>query len=449
MISRSWEIETNDQLYLAQDYKPLIIAHDATGAVVHLSDVGEVIDSQADIRDLGLVNGKPSTPIIVFRQPGANIIKTVDAIRAALPQLRASIPAAIDLSVVLDRSPSIRASITEAQHTVVIAGILVILVVFAFLRNWHSTIIPAIVVPVSLMGTFGVMYLLHFSLDNLSLMALTVATGFVVDDAIVVVENITRYIEEGMSPREAALKGAGEIGFTILSISISLVAVFLPILLMGGVIGRYFNEFALTMSVAILISMLISLTTTPMMCVLLLKKQGSNIKHGVTFNAMEKAFNGMQSFYKKTLLWALDHQGLMLSVTITALLLSIFLFMKVPTGLFPQQDTGRLTAVVMGSQDLSFQALEKKLKTIVRIIMKDPAIDTVTAFTEGSNGAHMFISLKNPKVRKISTDQVIARLRKKLIVCGRCADDFAECAGFKCAWCPRCLSAIPVYALWQ
>ncbi|MDE2231769.1 MAG: efflux RND transporter permease subunit [Candidatus Omnitrophica bacterium] len=411
---QTWEINTNDQLYLARDYKPLIIAHEPGGAVVRLSDVGQVVDSQTDIRDLALVNGKPSTPIIVFRQPGANIIKTIDAIKAALPQIKASIPAAVNLSTVLDRSPSIRASIAEAQQTVVIAGILVILVVFAFLRSWRSTIIPAVVVPVSLMGTFGVMYLLNFSLDNLSLMALTVATGFVVDDAIVMVENISRHIEAGMAPMEAALKGAGEIGFTIVSITFSLLAVFLPILFMGGVIGRYFNEFAMTMSAAIFISMIISLTTTPLMCAMFLKQHGPQEKHGRIFNVVEGVFNAMHQFYKRSLLWALDHQGIMLSVTLSALALSMYLFTVVPMGLFPQQDTGRLMAVVMGSQDLSFQALEKKLKAIVKIIMKDPAIDSVTAFTEGSNSAHMFISLKAPKVRKISTDQVMARLRRKL-----------------------------------
>ncbi len=410
---KTWEIQTNDQLYTAKDYRPLIVTHDSTGAVIRLSDVGDVQDSVADIRQLGLVNGQPSIPVILFRQPGANVIKAVDAVRAALPQLRAAIPAAINLSIVLDRSPTIRASVQEAQRTIVIAGILVVLVVFAFLRNVRSTLIPSIVVPVSIIGTFGVMYLLHFSLDNLSLMALTVATGFVVDDAIVVVENITRYIEKGMSPHEAALKGAGEIGFTILSISISLIAVFLPILLMGGVIGRYFREFAMTISVAILISMVISLTTTPMMCSLLLKPHKEQ-RHGRFFNASEGVFNRMHRFYEKTLLWALDHQGIMLSLTLAALATSIILFRIIPTGLFPQQDTGRLSGNIQASQDISFQAMEKKLRAVVRIIMKDPAIDTVTAFTGGSNTARMFIMLKPPEVRKITTDKVIARLRKKL-----------------------------------
>jgi len=411
--SRSWEIITNDQIYTANDYKPLIVYRNASGAVVRLEDVWNVLDSQADIRQLALVNGQPSIPVIIFRQPGANVIKTVDTIRSFLPQLQADIPAAINLSVVLDRSPSIRASIAEAQRTIVIAGILVILVVFAFLRNLRSTLIPSVVVPVSIIGTFGVMYLLNFSLDNLSLMALTVATGFVVDDAIVVVENITRYIEKGMEPKEAALKGAGEIGFTILSISVSLVAVFTPILLMGGIIGRYFREFAMVLSVAIVISMVISLTTTPMMCALLLKPHKDQ-KHGEMYMASEGMFNGLLGFYKRTLLWALRHQGIMLSLTLAALVTTIYLFSISPTGLFPQQDTGRLGGNIQASQDISFQSMEKKLKAIVSIIMKDPAIDTVTAFTGGSNSARMFIMLKPPAVRKISTDQVIARLRKKL-----------------------------------
>jgi hydrophobe/amphiphile efflux-1 (HAE1) family protein len=410
----TWEIQTNDQLYTARDYRPLIIAKSPSGAVVRLSDVGDVLDSVADLRSEGLVNGKPSIPVILFRQPGANVIKTVDAVRALLPQLRASISPAIDLSVVLDRSLTIRASMKEAQRTIVIAGILVILVVFAFLRNVRATMIPSVVVLVSIIGTFGVMYLFHFSLDNLSLMALTVATGFVVDDAIVVVENISRYIEKGMSPREAALKGAGDIGFTILSISISLVAVFLPILLMGGVLGRLFREFALTLSVAILISMVISLTTTPMMCAMLLKPRKEQV-HGRMFNASEGAFNRMHQFYKKTLLWALEHQGIMLTLTLAALATSIILFICVPKGFFPQQDTGRLSGNIQASQDISYQAMHQKLKAVVNIIMKDPAIDTVTAFTGGRNTARMFIVLKPLEERKMTSDQVIARLRKKLM----------------------------------
>jgi hydrophobe/amphiphile efflux-1 (HAE1) family protein len=417
---KSWEILTNDQLYVAKDYRPLIIASGPSGAPVRLSDVADVQDSVADLRNAGLVNGKPAIPVILFRQPGANTIKTVDAVRALLPQIQATITPAIKVAVVLDKSPTIRASMKEAQRTIVIAGILVILVVFAFLRNVRATMIPSVVVPVSIIGTFGVMYLLHFSLDNLSLMALTVATGFVVDDAIVMVENITRYIEKGLSPREAAIKGAGEIGFTILSISISLVAVFLPILLMGGVLGRLFREFALTLSVAILISMAISLTTTPMMCALLLKSRKEE-KHGRIFNASEGMFNRLHQFYQKTLLWALRHQGIMLGLTLAALATSIFLFMTIPKGFFPQQDTGRLSGNIQASQDISFQSMEKKLKAVVNIIMKDPAVNTVTASTGSGGGstrntARMFISLKPLEERKVTSDQVIARLRKKLAV---------------------------------
>jgi len=416
--SRTWEIQTNDAIYTAKDYRPLIVTYDSLKNPVRLSDVGEVVDSVADLRNAGYVNGKPAIPVIVFRQPGANIIKTVDGIIASLPQLQAAIPPGINLKVVLDRSPTIRASVNEARKTIIIAGLLVVFVVFLFLRNLRTTIIPGIVVPVSIVSTFGVMYLLHFSIDNLSLMALTIATGFVVDDAIVVVENITRYIEQGMSPKEAAIKGAGQVGFTILSISISLVAVFIPILLMGGVLGRLFREFALTLSVAILISMLVSLTTTPMMCAVLLKPHKDQ-GHGRFYKASEGVFNGMHRFYERTLTWALQHQGIMLTLTLTALATSIILFTIVPKGFFPQQDTGRLSGNIQASQDISFQSMNKKVKAIVKIIMKDPAVETVTASTGSGGGstrntARMFIALKDLNVRKVSSEKVIARLRKKL-----------------------------------
>jgi len=413
--SKTWEIQTNDQLFDAKDYRPLIVSY-SNGRPVRLSDVADVQDSVADVRNASLINGKQGIPVILFRQPGANIIKTVDAVLSLLPRLRASITPAINLSVVLDRSPTIRASMKEAQRTVVISGILVILVVFLFLRNFRSTLIPGIVVPVSIISTFGVMYLLHFSLDNLSLMALTVATGFVVDDAIVVVENITRYIEKGLSPKEAAIKGAQEIGFTILSMSVSLVAVFIPILLMGGVLGRLFREFALTLSVAILISMVVSLTTTPMMCAVLLRPK-SQESHGRLYKTTEGVFDWMHRKYEKSLSWALCHQGIMLTLTLIALLTSIIMFTLVPKGFFPQQDTGRLSGNIQASQDISFQSMQKKLSAVVKIIMKDPAVDTTAAFTGGGstrNTARMFIALKPLEVRKVSTDQVIARLRKKL-----------------------------------
>ncbi|MBF0571080.1 MAG: multidrug efflux RND transporter permease subunit [Candidatus Omnitrophica bacterium] len=412
---KTWEIQTNDQLYTAQEYRSLIVAY-SNGRAVRLSDVADVQDSVADLRNAALINGKQGIPVILFRQPGANVIKTVDAVLSLLPRLQASIPPAIKLAVVLDRSPTIRASMKEAQRTVVISGILVILVVFLFLRNIRSTIIPSIVVPVSIISTFGVMFLLHFSLDNLSLMALTVATGFVVDDAIVVVENITRYIEKGMSPKDAAIKGAQEIGFTILTMSVSLVAVFIPILLMGGVLGRLFREFALTLSVAILISMVVSLTTTPMMCAFLLKSKKEE-PHGRLFNASEGVFKWMHHSYEKSLSWTLRHQGFMLILTLAALVTSIIMFTIVPKGFFPQQDTGRLSGNIQASQDISFQSMEKKLKAVVKIVLKDPAVDTLAAFTGGGstrNTARMFIALKPLEVRKATSDQVIARLRKKL-----------------------------------
>ena len=413
---RTWEIRTNDQLYRAREYKTLIVAY-KNGAPVRLTDVATVENSVEDLRNAGLVNGKPSVMVIIFRQPGANIIETVDRVRALLPHFEASLPGAVKLTVVNDRSPTIRASLQHVEVTLVISALLVILVVFAFLRNIRATLIPAVAVPVSLIGTFGVMYLLGYSLDNLSLMALTIATGFVVDDAIVVLENITRHMEQdGMSAREAAFLGAKEIGFTVLSISISLVAVFTPILLMGGMLGRLFREFAVTLSAAIMISLLVSLTTTPMMCARLLKNQKEE-EHGRLYRKSEGAFLWLHGRYESSLKWALRHPRLMISVTLMTVVINILLFTIVPTGLFPQQDTGRLMGAIQASQDISFQEMSKKLKAVVDIVQADPAVDTVAAFTGGGttkNTARMFIALKPLSVRKLSADQVIGRLRKKL-----------------------------------
>jgi hydrophobe/amphiphile efflux-1 (HAE1) family protein len=412
---RTWEIQTNDQLYKASEYRPLIIAY-RSGAAVHLTDVADVQDSVEDIQNAGLVNGKPAVMVIVFRQPGANIIETVDRVLALLPQFEASLPGAVKLSVVNDRTPTIRASLHHVEVTLVISAILVILVVFAFLRNVRATLIPGIAVPVSLIGTFGVMYLFNYSLDNLSLMALTIATGFVVDDAIVVLENITRHMEKGMPAREAAFLGAKEIGFTVLSISISLVAVFIPILLMGGMMGRLFREFAVTLSAAILISLLVSLTTTPMMCAQLLKSPKES-EHSRLKRKSEGIFQWLHRHYESSLKWALRHPRLMISLTVLTVVINIILFKTIPTGLFPQQDTGRLTGSIMASQDISFQAMKKKLNAVVDIIQADPAVDTVAAFSGGGstkNTARMFIALKPLSERKVSADQVIARLRKKL-----------------------------------
>ncbi|HTP66069.1 MAG TPA: efflux RND transporter permease subunit, partial [Geobacteraceae bacterium] len=412
------EIRTNDQIFKAADYSPLIVTY-RSGAAVRLADVADVQDSVEDIRNMGLVNGKPAIPVIIFRQPGANIIETVDRVKGLLPQLEASIPGAVRLSTVMDRSTTIRDSLRHVEITLVVSGILVILVVFLFLRNLRSTLIPGVAVPVSLITTFGIMYLFRYSLDNLSLMALTVATGFVVDDAIVVLENITRHLEEGVPAREAAFLGAREIGFTVLSISISLVAVFIPILLMGGIMGRLFREFAVTLSAAILVSLVVSLSLTPMMCATLLKPVTERSR-GRFYRAGERVFDLVHGIYAKSLSWALAHGLFMLFLTFVTVAVSIFLYFKVPKGIFPQQDTGRLSGTIQASQDISFQSMKGKLAQVVDIIKEDPAVDTVIAFTGGTGGAtrntaRMFIALKPLEERKLSADQVIARLRKKLM----------------------------------
>ncbi|HTQ78591.1 MAG TPA: efflux RND transporter permease subunit, partial [Thermoanaerobaculia bacterium] len=389
---------------------PLIVAY-RNGTGVRLSDIGTVSDSVEDIRNGGLSNGKPAILLIIFRQPGANIIQTVDRIRAVLPQLRASVPPAINLDVVVDSTRTIRASVRDVELTLCLSIGLVILVVFVFLRNWRSTLIPSVAVPVSLIGTFGVMYLLGYSIDNLSLMALTVATGFVVDDAIVVIENITRHLENGLAPLEAAFRGAQEIGFTVFSISLSLVAVFIPILLMGGIVGRLFREFAVTLSVAIFVSMLISLTTTPMMCSRLLKPHGDE-KHGRLYMASEWGFDWILKRYESSLSWVLRHQPLILFVTLLTMAATVYLYIKVPKGFFPQQDTGRLTGSLQADQSSSFQAMQGRLARLAAIVQQDPAVEGVTAFTSGTNSGRMFVTLAQK--RKLTADEVIGRLRPKL-----------------------------------
>ena len=412
--AQTWSITTSDQLLKAADYVPLVIQYQ-DGAALRLGDVARVTDSVEDIRSGGLSNGKPAIIIIIFRQPGANIIETVDGIRALLPQFQASIPPTVKLSVVIDATRTIRASVRDVQITLGISILLVILVVFVFLRSVRSTLIPSVAVPVSLIGTFGVMYLLGYSLDNLSLMALTVATGFVVDDAIVVVENVTRHLEEGMTPFDAAVKGATEIGFTVLSISISLIAVFIPILLMGGIVGRLFREFAVTLSVAIVVSLLISLTTTPMMCARLLKPAREEGQHGRLFQASEKVFTAVLHRYERTLHWVLAHQPLTLLVTLATMVATVYLYTIVPKGFFPQQDTGRLNGSIQADQDTSFQAMQKKLAVFIKTVMDDPAVESATGFLGGSaNSGRMFVALKPPGERDVSADQVIARLRGKL-----------------------------------
>jgi multidrug efflux pump len=408
--SRTWSLSTTDQLLKAEEYRSLIIRYQ-NGAGVRLGDVADVIDSVEDVRSGGLANGKPAVLLIIFRQPGANIIATVDHVREVLPQLRASIPPSITLDVVQDSTRTIRASVHDVEITLIVSILLVILVVFLFLRNVRSTLIPSVAVPVSLIGTFGVMYLLHYSIDNLSLMALTIATGFVVDDAIVVIENITRYLEEGMKPMEAALRGAREIGFTVLSISISLIAVFLPILLMGGIVGRLFRELAVTLSVAIAVSLLISLTATPMMCARLLRPHDEE-KHGRLYKASERVFDNILRHYERSLAWVLRHQPLVLLITLLTMGASVYLYIKIPKGFFPQQDTGRLTGSIQADQSSSFQAMQQRMQKLAAIVQRDPAVESMTAFTSGNNSGRMFVALKED--RKISADEVIARLRPKL-----------------------------------
>jgi multidrug efflux pump len=409
------DIIANDQISKAEDYRPLIIGYNK-GAAVRLADVAAVTDDVQNIRSAGYLNGIPAVMMIIFRQPGANIIQTVDNIRSELPFLKASIPQGIDTTIVLDRTTTIRASVHDVERTLMISVALVILVVFIFLRNVRATLIPSVAVPVSLIGTFAVMYLLGYSLDNLSLMALTISTGFVVDDAIVVMENISRHLELGMQPFEAALKGAKEIGFTVFSISVSLIAVFIPILMMGGIVGRLFREFAITLSTAILVSMVISLTTTPAMCAYLLKEERTK-KHGRMFQASEKFFVWMLDTYRRTLVWALDNSGLMLAVLLFTVALNVVLIIRISKGFFPQQDTGAVVGGLQGPQDSSFPAMDNSIKQLVGVIKSDPAVANVIAFT-GGNGAtntgFIYIALKPLDERKIGAADIINRLRPRM-----------------------------------
>ncbi len=410
-------ILANDQLLKAADYRPLIVAY-RRGAPVKLSDIADVEDSLENVRTAGYVNGKPCVSMILFRQPGANIIETVDRVKVALPSLKASIPSGINLMVVMDRTTTIRASVFEVERTMVVAIILVILVVFVFLRSPRATLIPAVVVPTSLIGTFGVMYLLGYSLDNLSLMALTISTGFVVDDAIVVIENVTRYLEKGMKPFDAALHGAREVGFTVLSISLSLVAVFTPILFMGGIIGRLFREFAVTLSTAILVSLVISLTTTPMMCAFLLRHREPE-DHGKIYGFSERIFQWILEQYRRSLLTVLRHPAITAVILLLTIAANVFLFYKVPKGLFPQQDNGTIIGGIQGSQDASYQAMQQATRHFVNIITNDPAVSSVVAFTGGNGAANsgfVYMALKPLQQRKINASALINRLRPKLNV---------------------------------
>jgi multidrug efflux pump len=413
-VESVWGINTTDQLFKAREYQPLIVTWHQ-GAAVRLSDVGNVVDSVQDVRNSGVTNGKPGIILVIFRQPGANMIETVDRVRALLPYLQSSINPSMRIGVIIDRTTTIRESIRDVEITLVISVVLVILVVFVFLRNVWATVIPSISVPLSLVGTFGAMYLLGYSLDNLSLMALTISTGFVVDDAIVVLENITRHIENGLKPFAAALQGAREIGFTVMSMSISLIAVFIPILMMTGIVGRLFREFAVTLSVAVAISLAVSLSTTPMMCARFLRHDDG--RHGASYRFAEKAFDRLVRGYDVGLRWVLRHQLLVLLLTFATMGLNVYLYKIAHMGFFPQQDTGRINGLIQGDQDISFSAITEKMAAFAKIVQEDPAVDTVSAFTGGGNGtntARVFMQLKPLGERKVSADQVIARLRGKL-----------------------------------
>jgi multidrug efflux pump len=433
--NKAWMVKANDQLKKAADYKPIIVAY-RNGSAVRLSDVADVQDSYSNINNAGSFNGKPSVLVVIFRQPGANMIATADRVTAALPFLKASLPASVNLVVGLDRTTTVRASVADVQRTLIISVILVTLVVFVFLREVRATMIPSVAVPLAIVGTFAIMYLCGFSLNNLSLMALTISTGFVVDDAIVVLENVMRHVESGMKPYQAALLGAREIGFTVVSMSTSLIAVFIPILLMGGIVGRLFREFAVTLSAAIAVSLVVSLTTTPMLCARFLKAHDPG-GHGRLYRISERGWQWMNDTYRVTVGWVLRHKRLTLTVAIFMVVLNVcfytglpkllfsqrvadrypLLYTGVPKGFFPQQDTGRMTGVIMGDQDVSFQDMNNKTNEFISIVKKDPAVENVLAFVGGNaaqNQGRMFVTLKPLAERKISVDQVIARLRPKM-----------------------------------
>jgi len=409
-----FQIYTNDQASKAVQYRSMVVAY-RDNAAVRLSDLAEVTDSVEDLRNLGLSNGGVSVLVLLFRQPGANIIDTVDRVAALLPELQVSLPADTRLTIANDRTTTIRASLFDVERTLMIAIVLVILVVFVFLRSARATLVPSVAVPVSLIGTFGAMYLLGYSLDNLSLMALCIATGFVVDDAIVVLENVSRHVEAGMGRLEASIRGAQEVGFTVLSMSLSLVAVFLPILLMGGIIGRLFREFAITLSIAVLISLVVSLTTTPMMCALMIEPPSPGPRSR-WFQASERGFEAMLAFYARTLRWALRNRMMVVTVLAATIVLNIYLFMIIPKGFFPQQDTGRLMGGIQGDQSISFQSMEQKLTQFVSIVQSDPAVESVVGFTGGrqTNSGNVFVALKPLAQRTETADQVIGRLRFRL-----------------------------------
>jgi multidrug efflux pump len=411
--NQHWQIQANDQADKAQDYLPLIVAY-RNNAPIRIADLGTALDSVEDLRNTGLKNGKPAVLLIINKQPGANIIDTVEHVKAMLPQLQALLPAAIDLSIAIDRSMTIRASVDEVEHSLIIAIGLVIMVVLLFLRRLRSTLIPIIAVPVSLIGACGIMYLLDYSLDNLSLMALTIATGFVVDDAIVVLENSSRHIENGLSPLEAARRGVSEVGFTVLAMSLSLIAVFTPILLMGGIVGRLFREFAVTLSAAVLVSLLVSLTVTPMLCARWLSNESEATPNRLIL-WWDRRLDSLQNGYQHSLSWALQHRRLMMLLLAACVGLNIYLYIIVPKGFFPTQDTGQISGSLQTDQSTSFQSLQSKLHEIAGILGQDPQITTVVGFAGGqSSSGQLFAVLTAPDQRQEKVGEITRRLREKL-----------------------------------
>jgi multidrug efflux pump len=418
-----YQVYTNDQSSTADQFRPLVVAY-RNGAAVRLGDVANVYDGVEDVRNIGLTNGKPAVLVILYRQPGANMIETVDRVRATLPAVRAALPPAIQLIMANDRTTSIRTSLKDVERTMMLSITLVILVVFLFLRNGRAALIPSIAVPLSLIGTFGVMYLMGFSLDNLSLMALTVATGFVVDDAIVVLENVSRHIEAGVPRRRAIFEGAREVGFTVLSMSLSLIAVFLPILLMGGVVGRFFFELAMTLSIAILISLVVSLTTTPMLCRYLPRHEDAERRQGRLLWVAEAAFDAMRRSYDRSLSWSLRHPGTIVVVLLVTICLNFYLFAIVPKGFLPTEDTGEMFGRIVADQSISFQLMEKKFTEFVATIAREPAVQNATGFTGSGGGGgpggsainsgSVFVQLKPESERNVSTDEEVQRLIYKL-----------------------------------
>ena len=413
---QSYAIGANDQILSAAEYRPVVVAY-KNGSPIRLGDIGEVIDNVENVRLAGWVGDKPSVILDIQRQPGANIIETADRVKALLPRLRASIPPSVKVSILTDRTETIRASVHDVQFTLVLTMFLVVMVMFVFLRKFWATVIPSVALPLAIIGTFGVMKLVGFSLDNLSLMALTISTGFVVDDAIVMIENIVRFIEAGDPPLQAALKGAKQIGFTVISLSVSLIAVFIPLLFMTGIVGRLFREFAITLSVAVAVSAIVSLTLTPMMCGRLLKSEKGQ-RHGRFYKMTERMFQAMLDWYERGLKWVLDHQPLTLIVAVATLVVTILLYIIVPKGLLPQQDTGLIVGVTDAAQSISFQAMVERQRAIAGIVRQDPDVVGVASFVGAGtvnatvNTGRLYINLKPRDKRRASVSEVIDRLRE-------------------------------------